>query len=138
MPKLKAHLLLQIHKIHLGNLEGNELEPDRPTPIAPVIFKGNCIYHHNIFHINYMTYDMCHKTDMINLCTQHHNILLLAQDGADHQLCYAHVLTIFHANIIYTGSGSKDFLPHHMEFLCVWWLELVDAWLHGIPTCWTK
>ena len=127
MPKLKAHLLPQIREIHLGNLEGGELEPDGLPPIAPVILKGNCIYRHNILRINYTTYDMRRETDMVNPRTQHRNILLLAQDGSNHQFCYARVLAIFHANVIYTGSGSKDFSPRRMEFLWVRWLELVDS-----------
>ena len=127
MPKLKAHLLPWIREIHLGNLEGGELEPDGLPPIALVILKGNRIYRHNILHIDYTTYDMHRETDMVNPRTQHCDILLLAQDVSNHQFCYARVLAIFHANVIYTGSGSKDFSPHRMEFLWVRWLELVDS-----------
>ena len=126
VPKLKAHLLPRMREIHSGK-EGNESEPDEPPPITPVIFKGNRIYRHNILRINYTTYDMRRETDVINPRTQHCDILLLARDGSNHQFCYARVLAIFHANIIYTGSGSKDFLPCRIEFLWVRWLELVDA-----------
>ena len=131
MPKLKAHLLPRMREIYSGNLEGNESEPDGPPPITPVVFKGGRIYRHNILRINYTTYDMRRETDVVNPRTAHRDILLLAEDGSDHQFCYARVLAIFHANVIYTGSGSKDFSPHRMEFLWVRWLELVDA-----PAAW--
>ncbi|KIM50228.1 hypothetical protein SCLCIDRAFT_1183436, partial [Scleroderma citrinum Foug A] len=42
----------------------------------------------------------------------------------DHPYCYARVLWIFHANVIYTGPGSMDYLPQHVEFLWVWWFDL--------------
>ena len=131
MPKLKAHLLPRIHEIHSGDLNGNESEPDGPPPITSVIFKGNRIYRHNILRINYTTYDVRRETDMVNLRTQHRDILLLAQDGSNHRFCYACVLAIFHANVIYTGLGSQDFSPRRMEFLWVRWLELVNA-----PAAW--
>lgn len=105
--------------------DGSEL--DGPPLITQVIFKGNNIYHHNLCCISYTTYDVCHKTDMINPQTDHSNIMLLAQDGSHHWFYYTHVLAIYHANIIYTGPGSKDFLSCCIEFLWVWWLELVDV-----------
>ena len=44
------------------------------------------------------------------------------------------VLGIFHMNIIYTGSGSRDYLPRRLEFLWVHWFEVVDVpagWEHA-------
>ena len=42
------------------------------------------------------------------------------------------MLGIFHANIIYTGPGSKDFQSRRIEFLWVQWFEVlqnrVSAW----------
>ena len=131
MPKLKAHLLPRMREIHSNNSEDNESEPGQSSSITPVIFKGNRIYRHNIIRINYTTYDVRRDTDMVNPRTQHCDILLLAQDGSDHRFCYARVLAIFHANVIYTGLGSKDFFPRRMEFLWVRWLELVNA-----PAAW--
>ena len=39
------------------------------------------------------------------------------------------VLGIFHANIIYTGPGSKNFLSHRIEFLWVRWFEIIQECL---------
>ena len=43
------------------------------------------------------------------------------------------VLGIFHANVVYTGPGVKDYLPRCLEFLWVCWFEVVDVpagWEH--------
>jgi len=52
--------------------------------------------------------------------------MLLVRDGSNHRFCYARVLAIYHANVVYTGPGSMDFSSHCIEFLWVRWLELVD------------
>jgi len=80
-------------------------------------------------------YDMCCEADMINPRTDHNNIMLLARDGSNHWFCYARVLGIYHANVIYMGPGSKDFLSRCIEFLWVCWFELAhlsaswNSWL---------
>ena len=51
-------------------------------------------------------------------------LLSNAEDG--HPFCYARVLGIFHANIIYTGPGSKDFQSRRIEFLWVRWFEVMQ------------
>ena len=126
MPKLKAHLLPRIWEIHLGKENKDGLELDGLPSITQVLFKVNHIYRHNLLRINYTMYDVRRETDMINPRTEHRDIMLLARDGSNHQFCYARVLAIYHANIVYTGPGSMDFSSRHIEFLWVRWLELVD------------
>ena len=54
--------------------------------------------------------------DIINPRTPHCNIMLLAlsegeaQSGA-HPFLYAHILKIFHANVVYKGPGMSDYTP---------------------------
>ncbi|KAF8834570.1 hypothetical protein BDN67DRAFT_868960, partial [Paxillus ammoniavirescens] len=43
-----------------------------------------------------------------------------------HPFCYAHVLAIYHANVIYTGPESRDYWAQCFEFLWVRWFELLD------------
>ena len=69
---------------------------------------------------------MRREADMINPRTDHNNIMLLARDGSNHRFCYARVLGIYHANVIYMGPGSKDFLSRRIEVLWVRWFELTD------------
>ncbi|KAF8833337.1 hypothetical protein BDN67DRAFT_872147, partial [Paxillus ammoniavirescens] len=50
-----------------------------------------------------------------------------------HQFCYARVLGIYHANVIYLGPGAVDYQPRRLEFLWVRWFELLDrpsGWDH--------
>ena len=60
--------------------------------------------------------------------------MLLASSESAHPFLYARVLGIFHANVIYTGQGAKDYLPRCVEFLWVRWFEVVDVpagWEHA-------
>ena len=92
-----------------------------------VLFKGNKMYRHRLLRINYTTYDLRRESDSINPRTDHRDIMLLSNsDGEDHPFSYARVLGIFHANIIYTGPGSKDFLSRRIEFLWVRWFEIIQ------------
>ena len=98
-----------------------------------VVFKGDCMYRHHLYHINYTMHDIHHAQDTINPCTNHCDIMLLAPLESAHPFLYACVLGIFHANIIYTGPGSKDYFPRCLEFLCMHWFEVMDVpagWEH--------
>ena len=102
-----------------------------------VLFKGNRIYHHRLLRINYTTYDLQREFDPINPRTDNRDIMLLANpDSGDHPFSYARVLGIFHANIVYTGPGSKDFQSRRVEFLWVRWFEVLQdrlpIWEHDV------
>jgi hypothetical protein len=43
-----------------------------------------------------------------------------------HQYIYAHVLGIFHVNVIYARPGMRDYQARRMDFLWVRWFEGVD------------
>jgi hypothetical protein len=61
-------------------------------------------------------------------------MLLARGDGFnDHPFCYAHILGIYHVNVIYIGPESKDYQSWRLEFLWVRWFELLDqpsGWEH--------
>ena len=104
-----------------------------------VLFKGNKIYRHRLLCINYTTYDLQREFDSINPRTDHQDIMLLANShGNGHPFFYARVLGIFHANIVYTGPGSRDFQSRRIEFLWVRWFEVTQdcsAWeQHALDT----
>ena len=102
-----------------------------------VLFKGNKIYCHHLLRVNYTTYDLRRESDSINPRTDHWDIMLLSHSGdKGHPFSYARVLGIFHANIIYTGPGSKDFLSCRIEFLWVRWFEIIQdclGWEQHVP-----
>ena len=97
-----------------------------PSQLTHVLFKGNKIYRHRLLRINYTTYDLQREFDSINPRTDHRDIMLLSNSDDHHPFCYAQVLGIFHANIIYTGPGSKDFQSRRIEFLWVRWFEVIQ------------
>ncbi|KAI0056177.1 hypothetical protein BV25DRAFT_1814475, partial [Artomyces pyxidatus] len=83
------------------------------------------IYRHKVLRINYTTYDLRCAQDSINPCT-HADIMVLSCEDDDgtakhHYYWYAHVIGVYHANIIYTGPGAKTTEPQRMEFLWVRW-----------------
>ncbi|KAL4065131.1 hypothetical protein J3A83DRAFT_4099512 [Scleroderma citrinum] len=66
-------------------------------------------------------------------------MLLSSPDGNNHPFSYAWVLGIFHANIVYTTPGSKDFQSHQIKFLWVQWFDVIQhhfsAWdQHALNT----
>lgn len=79
--------------------------------------------------INYTTYDVRRAQDSINPNTDHRDIMLLSDtpNSAAHPFCYARVLGIFHANVIYNGPGLVDYQPRRLEFLWVRWFEVIES-----------
>ena len=114
--------------------------PEQPSEshlsmLGHMIFKGNCIYWHPLLQINYMTYDLHRKTDSVNPWTDYQDIMLLTcRDRSDTQpFCYACILAIYHANVVYIGPESKDYQAQRLDFLWVCWFELLDqpsGWEH--------
>ena len=103
---------------------------DLPVKLTNIIFKANRIYQHRLLRINYTTYDLQCESDAVNPCTDHCDIMLLSCAGigidgsSQHPFCYAQVLGIFHANVIYTGPEFRDYQSWRIKFLWVWWFEL--------------
>ncbi|KIJ60703.1 hypothetical protein HYDPIDRAFT_98197, partial [Hydnomerulius pinastri MD-312] len=130
--KLKAHLLPRIKALHhsLDPTGTPSLPADYPaqmydvSTLSQVLFKNDRIYHHNLIRINYTTYDVRRAQDVVNPRTDHCDTMLLS-NSESHPFCYARVLNIYHANVIYTGPGSLDYRPRCLEFLWVRWFELV-------------
>ena len=103
------------------------LHQDSLLQLSHVLFKGNRIYRHRLLCINYTTYDLQRDFDSINPRTNHRDIMLLSDsDDNAHPFSYARVLGIFHANIIYTGPGSRDFQSRRIEFLWVRRFEVLQ------------
>lgn len=94
-----------------------------------ILFKNNWIYQHHLMQLNYITYDIHRAWDSINPNTNHQDIMLLANisNSNEHLFCYARVLGIFHANIIYNGPGLMNYQPHCLEFLWIHWFEVITS-----------
>ncbi|KAF8219615.1 hypothetical protein L208DRAFT_1338968 [Tricholoma matsutake] len=83
--------------------------------------------------INYTRYDIHRNEDVIHIGTSRHcNIMMLnptympggSAPGDSHLFCYARVLGIFHANVMYIGTGNTDYHPRRLEALWVRWYKL--------------
>jgi hypothetical protein len=102
-----------------------------------VLLRHDRIYKHNIMRVNYTTYDVRRAQDVIHPASSHCNVMVLnpnAGDSAGHPFWYARVLGIYHANIVYTGLGTVDYLPRRLEFLWVRWYHadnLSVSWATG-------
>jgi hypothetical protein len=127
--KLRKHLALRIMAIMLQSEQSEDASPHIKFDIDPnlIFFKDDLMYRHNIMRINYTTYDVRRAQDSINPCTDHKDIMLLANGLTRHQYQYARILGIYHANVIYSGKGrhgKRDCRARRMEFLWVRWFEL--------------
>ncbi|KIM67444.1 hypothetical protein SCLCIDRAFT_80969, partial [Scleroderma citrinum Foug A] len=96
-----------------------------------VLFKANRFYAHSLLRTNYTTYDLHRETDTVNPCTDHCDIMLLAQNDGEstisHPFCYAHGLGIYHANVVFIGPESRDYQSRHLKFLWVQWFKLLNT-----------
>jgi hypothetical protein len=71
---------------------------------------------------------------VINPSTSHCNVMVLNPSiSPEHPFWYARVLGIYHANVMYIGTGSTDYHPRRLEFLWVRWYQM-DNFSAG----WTK
>ena len=135
IPKLKQHLLPRIraklaeaNECFLNGSLHNDDSTGPPGDWQAVVLKQDRFYKHNIMRVNYTTYDVRREEDTIHAGMSHCNIMMLnpafAQDPSQHPFCYAHVLGIFHANIVYLGEHNVDYCPRRLEFLWVRWYDV--------------
>lgn len=135
IPKLKRYLF---PRIIAALIEEVSLNPDcYPTSCLPLLkaafsseplegdldgiyIHSDTIYRHNVFQVRYTTYDCHQDTDTINPKTSRRDFMCLpAQDEADEggpsenlepkDYIYGRLLGIFHANVVYGGSGALDY-----------------------------
>ncbi len=92
------------------------------------------MYRHKVLCINYMTYDMRREQDSINART-HSDVMVLSADSPEddtHPFWYAHVIGVFHMDLVYYGPGSTTPEVRKLEFLWVRWFELDGSTLGGM------
>lgn len=98
-----------------------------------MLFNHDCIYRHNVFRVNYTTYDIRRSQDVINPATSHCNVMMLPDAASpedshtDSPFRYARVLGIYHANVVCAGPGMVNYQPCRMEFLWVRWYIQIDT-----------
>ena len=100
------------------------------TTLNHVLLKGNRIYQHNVFCVNYTTYDVRRNQDIFNPNSSHCDIMMLLASGdteeaEQHHFCYAHIVGAYHANVQYIGPGLNDYKTRRLDFLHVRWFEQI-------------
>jgi hypothetical protein len=82
--------------------------------------------------LNYTTYDVRRDHDLIHVGTSCCNVMALdaEREGC---FCYARVLGVFHANVLYLGEGTRDFAPRRLDFLWVRWYTIAEPSLSLEP-----
>jgi hypothetical protein len=136
--KLKGHLLPRIREMlqqeaatlpepsGLRMASDDRLPPPTDEDSKFVFLKKDTIYHHRLSRFHFTTYDVRRGTDIINPGTARCNIMLLSDTTDLHHFLYARVIGAYHANVIYTGTGMRDYEARRMDFLWVRWYEVVD------------
>lgn len=84
--------------------------------------------------VNYTTYNVCRKQDIINPST-HHNVMVLSHETepGQHPYWYACILKVFHTHIRHCGLESWNLLVQPMEVLWVCWYGINPGHRYG-PT----
>ena len=70
----------------------------------------------------YTTYNIQRGQDVINPSTPHQDIMMLATTSDtddDYPFLYAHMLGIYHANVIYAADLTQTYQAKQFEFLWV-------------------
>ncbi|KZT64637.1 hypothetical protein DAEQUDRAFT_646923, partial [Daedalea quercina L-15889] len=118
IPKLKDHLLAHLSDYQFNSEEYTFTDEDH----AGVCILHDTIYEHKALHVNYTTYNVRRDQDYLNTMV-HRNVLLHScesRPGA-HPYWYAHIVGIFHADVLHIGEGVTDHSIRHMDFLWVCW-----------------
>ena len=127
IPRLKQHLLPRV-RAPLVEVNGWDADNNLAESLGDwrgVVLKHDRFYRHNIMHVNHTTYDVRRGEDVIHAGASHCDIMALnsafAEGTSKHPFCYARVIGIFHANVIYLGENNQDYRPRRLEFLWVRW-----------------
>ena len=57
--------------------------------------------------------------------------LTVERNTGQHKFLYAHVLGVYHVNVVYTRPGMRDYEACCADFLWVRWYEVVDPMALG-------
>lgn len=142
LPKLKRHILPRLLSRVRAAFEAHETchlpDPAHCDADRTVIIKDDRIYLHNIFRVNYTSYDVRRLQDVINARSTHCNIMMLCHsdnNSSPSHFRYGRVIGTYHLKAIYTGPGMVNHYSHPFEFLWVRWYDEVGqagtGWKHS-------
>lgn len=134
--RLKDHLIRRMDGL---------MDPDAVVPEPrrrALLFQHDRMYPHQTMQVNYTTYDVRRGRDTIHINTDHSNIMVLANEDPSNSSSpagdptlywYAHIIGIYHVNVIDTSVDSMAVASHpkRMEFLHIRWLGRDPDWRSG-------
>ncbi|EKM78993.1 hypothetical protein AGABI1DRAFT_75575 [Agaricus bisporus var. burnettii JB137-S8] len=134
LPKLRRHLFMQL----IGYTSGRDEDEITDEESQSVQILNERLYSHEVFRVNYTTYDLRRTQDSINPKT-HPDIMVLSPEEDNgkstfHPYWYARIIKIFHANVYFRGSRSCPNIPagrQIMKFLFVRWFSNETLHEHG-------
>jgi hypothetical protein len=152
--KLRQHLLPRIKEALQSEAASYPVYPGlqtAPSDVGDVLvlddafnfifLKNDRIYQHQLSRFHFTTYDVRRGMDIINPGTSRCNVMLIAgtADAADssstaQRFLYARILGVYHANVVYTGPGMRDYGARRLAFLWVRWYEIIDP----VSSGWNK
>ena len=93
-----------------------------------ILILDNRVYSAKVLCVNYTTYDVWWDQDSINPRTCSNIMMYSPETGCDsHPYWYAHVLGIFHAQVLHVRAKSTHHSPQQIEFLWVQWFGQVPG-----------
>ncbi|KAJ7116153.1 hypothetical protein C8R43DRAFT_1138022 [Mycena crocata] len=114
--RLRSHILSRLRDLPY---DGDEIQFS-PQELMDVTFAKDRLYTHKVMRVNFTTYDGQRDEDSINPRTDSDIMVRSHEDNESnpHPYWYAHVVSIFHADVRHIGSGKGT---QRMEFLWVRW-----------------
>ena len=101
-----------------------------------VTFVNNRIFKHKVMCINYTMYDLWCTQDSLNSDTYADFMTLpynIHSESTNNNFPYrfGHIIGIFHAMVLYNGSGLQSGKLQHMAFLFVQWFTIDQSYCGG-------
>ncbi|KAJ3538280.1 hypothetical protein NMY22_g5229 [Coprinellus aureogranulatus] len=157
LAKLKAHLLPRIRNALLKEARADpetygyalpvleQLVREDPSACSEVslldrdriFIDKDRLYRHEILNVNFTSYEGRREQDILNPKTSRRDFMcLIDQDVTEatsprHRFCYARLLGVYHANVVYTGRGSLDRKARRFDVLWIRWFKETEdekAW----------
>jgi len=104
--------------------------------LGQITLQNNRLFCHNIFQVNYTTYDVQHAQDCMNPRV-HADVMALPPMVGDcelsdqHPFVYVRILGVFHADVIHVLRGLQPIFKA-MEILWVRWFWYDARWKAGL------
>lgn len=111
-------------------------EPNREDILNTDIDKGGKISIHKTLRINYTTYDLQRRSDVINIRTRSDIMVVSPEEDRSHPYRYGRIIDIFTVPIHYKGRKRFTGRSRRQEFQVLWvrWFEKDPSYRDGFSS----